>query len=211
MLRAATAIVLLVGYPVSVHLGTLWAQPMLLAVGLGCLLLSLTTPLWMPRWPGWVLAAAVMAGLVAVAKALPLQVIAYAPPVLLNLFGAVVFAATLLPGRTPLITQLVQRMHSAAGDTTPIDDDVRRYSVAVTVVWALVFLALAVLSAALAVTGPQAVWSWVTNGLNFVVLVVLFIGEYALRHLRFGARLPYRNFAGFLRLMLRAGWRPQAA
>lgn len=210
-MRAAVAIVLLVGYPVSVHVGILSANPNLLAVGLACLLLSLTTPLWMPRWPGWLLAAAVFVGLLAGARALPLQAIAYAPPVLLNLFGAMLFAATLLPGRTPLITQIVQRMHVAAGDTAPMAKDVRRYSTGVTVVWALLFLALAALSAVLAVTGPQTLWSWVTNGFNLAAIAVLFVAEYALRHLRFGPRLPYRNFAGFLRLMARAGWRPQSA
>lgn len=210
-MRAAIAIALLVGYPLSVHLGTLWARPELLAVGLACLLLSLTAPIWMPRWPGWLTAVVVVAGLLAAARALPLQAIAYAPPVLLNLFGAALFAATLLPGRTPLITQLVGRMHRAAGDEQPMAADVRRYSTRVTVVWALLFLVLAGLSAVLAATGPQVLWSWVTNGFNFVAIAALFVGEYALRHLRFGARLPYRNFAGFVRLMLRAGWRPQAA
>lgn len=210
-MRAAIAIVLLVGYPLSVHLGTLWAQPLLLAAGLSCLLLSLTTPLWMPRWPGWIIAGLVFVAALTAARALPLQAIAYAPPVLLNLFGAALFATTLLPGRTPLITQLVQRMHQAAGDQAPLADDVRRYSVAVTVVWALLFLALAGLSALLAWTGPQTLWSWVTNGFNFAAIALLFVGEYGLRHVCFGSRLPYRNFAGFLRLMLRAGWRPQPA
>ena len=211
MVRPAIAAMLLVGYPVSVHLGTLWAQPQLLAVGLACLLLSLSTPLWMPRWPGWLVAVLAFMALLAAATALPLQAMAYAPPVLLNLFGAALFAATLLPGRTPLITQLVERMHLAAGDQAPLAPDVREYSVAVTVVWAVLFVGLASVSAVLAWTGPQVLWSWVTNGFNFAAIALLFVGEYGLRHLRFGPRLPYRNFAGFVRLMLRAGWRPQPA
>ena len=65
----------------------------------------------------------------------------YAPPVLVPAFMGWLFGQTLLPGRTPLIAQLIRHMHSS-GEREP-EPDVWRYARTLTQVWTLLFITLA--------------------------------------------------------------------
>jgi uncharacterized membrane protein len=142
----------------------------------------------------------------------------YVPPILVPAFLAYVFGNTLMPGRTPLISQLI-RLLQAPGDDEP-ESAVWPYARRLTAVWTAMFVALATFNLVLAalvepdgllraggITPPLAVshevWSLFTNLIEYLVVAALFLIEYAYRRQRF-PRQPYRNMFDFIRRMLAA-------
>lgn len=92
------------------------------------------------------------------------------------------FGRTLAPGRTSLITRLATTVH---GRLSP---EVAAYTRRVTFGWTLFFAAQLVVSLLLYMLAPMAVWSLFINVLNGPLVALMFLGEYAWRHLR------YRDF-----------------
>ncbi len=142
----------------------------------------------------------------------------YAPPVLVPAFMGWLFGQTLLPGRTPLIAQLIRHMHSG-GEREP-EPDVWRYARTLTQVWTLLFIAIATVNLVLAAvaspdglllaagiappfTAPQVWWSLFANVIGYLIVAALFVIEYAWRRHRFPEQ-PYRNMFDFLRRMAAA-------
>jgi uncharacterized membrane protein len=128
------------------------------------------------------------------------------------------FGQTLLPGRTPLIAQLIRHMHSG-GEREP-EPDVWRYARTLTQVWTLLFIAIATVNLVLAAvaspdglllaagiappfTAPQVWWSLFANVIGYLIVAALFVIEYAWRRHRFPEQ-PYRNMFDFLRRMAAA-------
>lgn len=102
------------------------------------------------------------------------------PSVLLYGGLAGVFAATLRPGRTALITRIALRRHGAALGPAAL-----RYLRGLTIAWALFFGALAIASAGLARFAPFEAWSLFVNVLTWPLIIAMFAGDYALRRLWF--------------------------
>ena len=90
---------------------------------------------------------------------------------------AVVFALTLRPGRESLITALARRVHG--GWLSPA---MEVYSRKVTVAWAGYFALMAIASLLLFVFAPFDDWAVFANLVTPATLVLLFVGEYALRY-----------------------------
>lgn len=86
-----------------------------------------------------------------------------------------VFAATLLPGRTPLITLIAQRLNPR------FHAGMLPYTRRVTVAWCLFFAGQLVVSLLLFCFAPARWWSLFINGLNVPLVVLMFLGEYAIR------------------------------
>lgn len=92
-----------------------------------------------------------------------------------NTLLAVWFGASLRSGRLSLIGEFAQRIH-------PLSPAQRLYTTQVTRVWALYFVLVSVVSLALFLAAPFAVWSLFANVLTPVFVVLLFLGEYLLRY-----------------------------
>ena len=216
---------LALGYTACAHLASLWhSDPLAFAAMLSLVAMMLVEPLLAGRrwawlalplalWGSWAL---YRAGLAAV----PLLLV----PVVFVLAIAWVFARTLRPGATPLITRILMGIEGFA----TVDDvgaDLRSYTRRLTAAWALVLGALALLNLLLAlVASPdglleslgipspwpitQEQWSWFANILNYGVVGGFFIVEFAIRKRRFPGR--YKSFADFMRKMVALGpvfWR----
>jgi uncharacterized membrane protein len=104
------------------------------------------------------------------------------PPVLVPLMLGAVFALSLMPGRTALVTRFVELTEG------PAPDDVRHYTRALTWVWTLVFLGLALEATLLALFATPQLWSLFTNGLNYLFVATVFVVEFAIRRHRFPER-----------------------
>jgi len=89
------------------------------------------------------------------------------------------FGRTLRPGHEPLISQFARRIHGA--DYSPA---IASYTRQVTWAWTLYFLAIGLISSTLFVAAPLAVWSWFINFVTFILLGLMFAGEYAVRRWR---------------------------
>jgi uncharacterized membrane protein len=197
---------------------TAWAS-----ASVACLLLLLTWPLHR-RVALYSAALCLVALTVAVLHAANRSALVLLfPPVLLTMAFGLYFARSLRAGRTPLIERIVRALHP---DALAIPG-VIAYARSATLLWAVLLLALATVNAVLAlvavpggllaalgVAAPFRVsdgqWSLFANGINYAVIGLVFVGEYAWRRRRFPQPTPYRSLPDFVRRVARLGpafWR----
>ena len=98
------------------------------------------------------------------------------------------FARTLFNGRVPLCTYWANLVHD------PLPAAVVRYTRSTTAAWALFFALIACTSLALYQYAPLRVWSAFSNFFTLPLVVLMFIGEYAVRR----KRLPLEHRTGLL-------------
>jgi uncharacterized membrane protein len=87
---------------------------------------------------------------------------------------------------------------------TEVPADLARYARCSTVVWTAFFVSMAAVSAALAVLATPHTWSVFTNGIDYLLVGALFVGEYVFRRVRYGHH-EHRPFADVVRTVVRAG------
>lgn len=92
-------------------------------------------------------------------------------------YGALLvwFASSLRAGREPVVTGFARRIRA----TMP--SRVVRYTRKVTIAWSVFFAAQIILSAALLLVAPEAVWSSFVSVLNLPLIIAMMLGEYACR------------------------------
>ena len=110
---------------------------------------------------------------------LPSTIIFGLPHLVINLFLMWFFARTLKKGREPLVTSIARRVH---GSLTP---DIEIYTRHVTLAWSLFFVLQIAISFGLYILSTPQIWSVFINGLNAPLIILMFIGEYAFRTLRY--------------------------
>jgi len=120
------------------------------------------------------------------------------PPVVIYLALAVWFGRTLLPGRVPLISRFASLER---GELEPV---LARYTRRLTAIWTAFFLAMATLAAVLALLADGHTWSLFTNGLSYLLMGVLFFGEYAYRRLRY-SEFRHASLPRMIRMLVAAG------
>jgi uncharacterized membrane protein len=86
-----------------------------------------------------------------------------------------VFGVTLLPGRTPIITVIAQRLNRR------FHAGMLSYTRHVTIAWCIFFAGQLVVSLLLFRFAPARWWSLFISGLNVPLVVLMFLGEYAIR------------------------------
>ena len=176
------------------------------------------------RIGAWLLFAAIVAALVALAGTIWPQLLLLAPPMLFTGALAWWFGRSLRAPREGLITRIVAALDGCTPQQLPAD--VYRYSRKLTAIWAWLLGGLALANTVLALiavpggvlarlghTPPIAIgqdqWSLFANLLNYGIVGGFFVGEYLFRKRLFQNR-PYRNFWDFLRRMAALGpsfWR----
>jgi uncharacterized membrane protein len=87
----------------------------------------------------------------------------------------VAFGSTLRSGRTPMVTSLAGFVHST------ISPALIEYTRSVTWAWSIYFGCISGLSMLLFWLAPVAIWSAFANLLDFPLLALMFVGEYAVR------------------------------
>lgn len=115
---------------------------------------------------------------VTAARLLP-QVLLYAPPILIDTALALVFAASLRPLREPVITRFARMEHP----TLPAELTI--YTRRLTLAWATLFAAMAIVALWLALRGSLEAWSAFTNLVSYLLVAALFAGEHAYRRWRY--------------------------
>jgi uncharacterized membrane protein len=164
------------------------------------------------NWIAWVCLPLVIGGLWAIQHSASPVLALYIAPIIGPSFMAWVFGHTLMEGETPLIAQFVRILHAKA---EPPDESVWPYARRLTLVWTMLFVAISLTNLTLAalaepdglllangiqppVTVPQEWWSLFANVLDYVLVALFFMVEYAYRQHRFPQQ-PFRNFFDFLR------------
>jgi uncharacterized membrane protein len=191
--RGALAVLLLLAYPVLTHA-------------------TVTTGLAYLAWTAWLCIAALvylsfrgkwgLASFALLAGA-PLVVDTDAllklPPVIIDLALAVWFGRTLAPGEEPMISWFARLVHG-----TEVPPDIARYTRWSTVMWTAFFVSMAAAAAALAVLAPPQIWSLFANGIDYLLVGVLFVGEYVFRRVRYRHH-EHRPLIDVVRTVARAG------
>ena len=190
---------LLLAWPLWVHGCVLLGRPGWALVGIVVLVLSVGIARgWAGDWRSaavWLGLAGLLAAAVGQGWAQP---VLYLPPVLFSLVFFVVFAGSLVSGRTPLVTELALRMGERP---TPA---VRAYTRRVTQAWALFFAFLGGTALVLALAASPTVWSWYANFGTYLLVGLFFLVEFRLRD-RFMPGHRFRRFGDFLRALAANG------
>ncbi len=194
-------VALILCYPLLVHLAVWLKQPMIQVLALLVLALGLL-------WPGlrqgrrfpWVLflVALVLAG--AVGHMDIAIYLLYVPPVVIPLLFWAVFFRSLLPGQTPLVTAIGEQARG------PLSEQMRSYTWGVTLMWTIVFAAMALWSALLPWLATDTLWSLFTNFINYMVVALLFGVEFLYRKRRFRDH-DHPGFADYLKIVVNANVR----
>lgn len=106
------------------------------------------------------------------------------PHLLIYLGLLTVFAASLAPGRTPVITRIAARARGRLNDVLLV------YTRRVTIAWCVFFGAQLALSLVLFVAAPLLWWQVFLNLLTVPLVAVMFAAELTYRHLRHGIHTP---------------------
>ena len=186
---------LLTAYPVVIHAAVINGY------AVAALLMLLVVPVFLTsrsRARGLFAALAVTAAVSLLAATLEgsEQLLLYLMPVLINAILAVIFARTLLPGETPLVTRFSILLRGK------LEPQVVSYTRRVTQVWTLFFILLALESLLLALFAPLEIWSLFANILNYLLAGLLFAGEYFFR-VHYLHDLEHPGFPRFVRNLSR--------
>lgn len=106
------------------------------------------------------------------------------PHLLVYLSFLVVFAASLAPGRTPVITRIAARARGT------LDAVLLAYTRRVTVAWCVFFVTQLAVSLLLFLVAPLSWWQVFLNLLTVPLVVLMFAGELVIRHFRHGIHVP---------------------
>ncbi|GMT41526.1 MAG: ketosynthase [bacterium] len=101
------------------------------------------------------------------------------------------FASTLVSGRTPLVTRFASLMRD---DMPPA---VLVYTRRATIAWMIYFLVILIVSLLLAFYAPIEMWSFFSNILSYVLLLMMFLAEFTVRRMFLHEHMDY-TFAEFI-------------
>ena len=176
-LLPALARILTVAYPLVLHYCVLTGQVTVAAYYLSMLLALpiLTTLLERRAVRPFSIATLLLAiGLLTVLQTHEL-IIFKILPVIIHLALFFMFAFSLKRNNTPVITRI------AAAIRPSLSDDEVTYTRSVTIMWAVFFLAMALISGYLAVFSSVAVWSLFVNVVSYGLIALVFLAEFQLR------------------------------
>lgn len=191
--RKALAALLLVAYPVLTHVAVSTG-----VVSLGRIAWLCLAALVFMAAPGkWRLAG--FALLVVLLALVDAETLLKAPPVVINLVLAAWFGMSLQAGEEPVIGWFARL--ERGDELTP---ELATYTRRLTVLWTVFFVAMAATAALLAVFTAAETWSIFANGVDYVLIGVLFVGEYAYRRVRY-RHYRHASLADLVRTVVRSG------
>lgn len=190
--RSALAVVLLVAYPILTHVAVSTGLVYLGRIAWLCLaaLVFIAAPAkW--RLAGFVLLLVPLA----LADA---ETLLKAPPVVINLALAAWFGMSLQAGEEPVIGWFARLER---GELTP---ELAGYARRLTAIWTAFFVVMAAIAALLAVFAEAEAWSIFANGVDYVLIGALFVGEYFYRRIRY-RHYRHASLAELVRTVVRSG------
>lgn len=192
---------LMLAYPVLVHFAVVMNEPRLTWLALVVLCaVSQYQALKTARLLNWMLflsLAGVLYGLTNVGGGIYAL---YLPPILVPCVVLTPFASSLRPGQIPLVTRI------AALGREALEPEVRTYTRKLTWMWAMLLAALALAALLLALFAPLRIWSLFTNFVDYLLVGLIFIGEYVFRRLRFPTH-QHPGFIAYLRILARTNYK----
>jgi uncharacterized membrane protein len=193
---------LALGYPLFAHLAVIFDDPRLEWLALVWLLgISLAGALMTRRLWAWATlggGALLLYGLVVVGHG---RYALFVPPALIPAALFIVFARSLRPDVTPLISRVATLMRGA-----PLPPPLVVYTRHVTVLWCAVFVVMFTSAVVSAIWASPEMWSLMTNVVHYVVLGAIFVVEFMYRRIRYRDLEPWGLFE-YLRRLVRTNVR----
>ncbi|HEY6721073.1 MAG TPA: hypothetical protein VI363_05485 [Burkholderiales bacterium] len=191
--RGALGVLLLLAYPVLTHAAVTMGPAYLAWMAWLCIALLVVL-----SFPGlWGLAG--FALLAAAPLVINTDSLLKLPPVVIDLALAVWFGRTLARGEEPMISWFARLVRG-----TELPAELARYTRWLTVMWTTFFVSMAIAAAALALLATPQTWSLFANGIDYLLVGVLFVGEYIFRRVRYPHH-EHRSLADVVRTVARAG------
>ena len=219
-LSAVLRLPLAVAYPFLAHWASVSDSDRVAGIALvDLVLILLVGPLLAMRVWAWVVMAACVAAVVWLVQVGLAQLPLLAPPMLFTGLLAWMFLRSLIRPRQPVITTIVSALEACPADQ--LAPDLLAYTRRLTAAWGVVLGVLCLTNGVLGLIAvpngllvrlghaplvalPQAGWSWFANFIDYGLVGVFFLAEYAYRQHRFPER-PYRHFGEFLQRMAALG------
>lgn len=193
--------VLLLLYPLNVYLGILLDIPVMQVIAIITLSAGLLyQELMNGNYRLWLIFILVVFTSFGVAYFELVIYFLYLPPVLIPLLVFSMFFRSLLPGNTPLITAIAAQ---ARGELT---EELSRYTRHITIIWAIILGLLTIEAILFPWLVSDYIWSLFTNIINYVVIALMFVGEYIVRRVRF-RDYDHPGFIQYLQLVFRTNIR----
>jgi uncharacterized membrane protein len=197
----AVPVVLVIFYPLLVHLSIVLNVPPLQALAISFFLGGiLYKPLLRFELTPWLVLIAVTLFVLLLSYINVSVYLLYVPPVLIPLLLLFVFGRTLINGREPLVTAIGEASRG------PLSTEMRIYTRRVTQFWCAIFIMMALWSLILPLLAHPKTWSWFTNIINYGLVGILFVGEFILRKKIFPTH-NHPNFIEYLRIIATANIR----
>ncbi|MBK8187968.1 MAG: hypothetical protein IPK77_12400 [Cellvibrio sp.] len=172
--------VLIASYPLIAHLSILLGKPELHLISFCALLVGV---LWQglikPNVKVWAWFVVICLSFFLLSRWRLDLYLLYVPPVLIPLVLLLYFGKTLLPNETPLITAIAD---AARGPLTPA---MASYTRRLTQLWCGIFILLIVEALVLISFFNLTAWSWATNCINYLLMAIIFVGEFEFRKKKF--------------------------
>ena len=185
-----------IAYPFVAHFSLLYGQRYI-GVSYACVLGA--AALWSMRRRGLMVQLA-LAGLVAVVVAAvatsQAHHLVYFPPIAVTALLAWLFGRTLARGRTPLVSTFAAMIRGE------LDPRVAAYTRGVTLGWTVVLVLMTLQLGLLAAFAPIELWSLFANGVNYLIVAVLFLAEYVFRRI-YLSDVPHAGFLHYLKSLRR--------
>jgi len=121
------------------------------------------------------------------------------PPVVINLALAAWFGKSLAPGEEPVISWFARLVRGVE-----LPADLARHTRNSTIMWTVFLAGMAGVAAGLAMLATQQTWSLFANGINYLLVGALFVGEFAYRRLRYRHH-RHAHLVEVVRTLARAG------
>ena len=187
-------------YPLLMHFLIIHGHLAAALIGLAAMgLVAAGAALQQPqgRWQALLYAAIAVAALVNLGAGSELAL--YLPPVAFNLLFAAVFARTLRAGAVPMVERFMRLHHGE--DMTPA---LHRYARRLTIAWTVLFVAGALTAVLLAMFASLESWSLFANVINYLLIVLLFIGQFVFGYFRYRALRARQILPTVVRMARRA-------
>jgi uncharacterized membrane protein len=187
---------LFLAYPLLAHLATLLYSEGLAGVALTTFIaVPLLPVLRQGRILAWLSLLAVAVCLWLAARGGWARYLMYLPPVLIPLSVLWLFARSLRTGQIPVVTRVATQIRG------PLPDELSHYTRQVTQLWVGLLILMALSAVLLALFAPVELWSLLTNIVFYILMGVVFVGEYGYRRWRF-RHLPHESFATLIGALL---------
>lgn len=188
-------IALLVAYPILVQLSFIFNNPSLQTAAIMSLTCGLLyKPLKKRETKTW-LTTIFIALLSALALHTESTIYAlYAPPIIVPSLLCIVFGYSLTREQTPIVTAIGEASRG------PLSPEMICYTRGVTQLWTIVFMITIANAILLPILTIPTIWSWTVNVVNYIVVGIIFLGEFIYRKHRFKDH-NHPNFVEYIRIV----------